>query len=189
MIKIIFPFVLILLTTGQGMAQGMPVYDNANFISFARQLLEAGKQTSNIIKTVDFLQKQQENIEKVSDAIQELRALQELIHNQERLYGIVQHDLRDILNSRYIKPEEVTNVSESFNAILDQATDDLEFINEVLSSDHLKLTDGERMRAIRAQQRQSKEMVTEIERKTQRFRDIIAFREMQDKINNRQADY
>ncbi len=180
---------LLLMASGHGLAQGMPVYDNINFISFAKQLLEAGKQTSNIIKTVNFLKKQKENIEKVSAAIEKLRAVQELIHNNKRLYDMVQGDLRDILNSPYIRADEVERISESFNAILDQATEDLEFINEILSSDHLKLTDGERMRAIRVHQQESMEMVTEIERKTQRYRDIIAFREMQDKINNRKTNY
>ncbi|MFS4493911.1 conjugal transfer protein [Maribacter sp. 2308TA10-17] len=170
-------------------AQGIPVYDNVNFISFVKQLLEAGKQTANIIKTVKFLKKQKENIEKVSAAIEKLKAVQELIRNNKRLYDTVQGDLRDILNSPHIRADEVERISTSFNAILDQATEDLEFINEILSSDHLKLTDGERMRAIRAHQQESKEMVTEIERKTERYRDIIAFREMQDKINNRKTNY
>ncbi len=169
--------------------QGFPVYDNVNFLSFVKQLVEAGKQTANIIKTVKFLKKQKENIEKVSAAIEKLKAVQELIRNNKRLYDTVQGDLRDILNSPHIRADEVERISSSFNAILDQATEDLEFINEILSSDHLKLTDGERMRAIRAHQRESQEMVSEIERKTQRYRDIIAFREMQAVINGRKPNY
>jgi len=174
---------------GTARAQGIPVYDNVNFVSFIKQLLEAGKQTANIIKTVKFLKKQKENIEKVSAAIEKLKAVQELIRNNKRLYNMVQGDLRDILNSPHIRADEVERISSSFNAILDQATDDLEFINEILSSGHLKLTDGERMRAIQTHRQESQEMVSEIERKTQRYRDIIAFREMQDKINNRKTNY
>ncbi|WP_422082191.1 conjugal transfer protein [Ulvibacterium sp.] len=187
--KAVIVTAFLFIASGHGIAQGMPVYDNVNFISFAKQLLEAGKQTSNIIKTVNFLKKQKENIEKVSVAIEKLKAVQELIRNNEHLYHMVRGDLRDILNSPYIRGDEVARVSNSFNTILDQATEDLEFINEILSSDHLKLTDGERMRAIRVHQQKSKEMVTEIERKAQRYHDIIAFREMQDKINNRETNY
>lgn len=187
--KILLTASLILLISARGACQGVPVYDNVNFISFVKQLLEAGKQTANIIKTVKFLKKQKENIEKVSAAIEKLKAVQELIRNNERLYNMVRGDLRDILNSPYIRTDEVERISTSFNAILDQATDDLEFINEILSSGHLKLTDGERMRAIQAHRQESQEMVSEIERKTQRYRDIIAFREMQDKINNRKTNY
>jgi len=170
-------------------AQGLPVYDNVNFISFGKQLLEAGKQTSNIIKTVKFLKTQKENIEKVSSVIKKLKAVKDLIRNNKRLYNMVQGDLRNILNSPHIRADEVERISSSFNAILDQATDDLEFINKILSSGHLKLTDGERMRAIKLQQQQSKEMVVEIERKTKRYRNIIAFRDMQDKINNRKTSF
>ena len=32
-------------------AQGMPVYDNTNFISLVKQLLESGKQTAEMIKS------------------------------------------------------------------------------------------------------------------------------------------
>ena len=189
--KIVFTAVLIfaLAMPNAIRAQGIPVYDNVNFVSFIKQLLEAGKQTANIIKTVKFLKKQKENIEKVSAAIEKLKAVQELIKNNKRLYNMVQGDLRDILNSPHIRADEVERISSSFNAILDQATDDLEFINEILSSGHLKLTDGERMRAIQAHRQESQEMVSEIERKTQRYRDIIAFREMQDKINTRKTNY
>ena len=35
-------------------AQGMPVYDNTNFISLAKQLIESAKQTSNLLKTQRF---------------------------------------------------------------------------------------------------------------------------------------
>ena len=187
--KIVLTAILLITMGANGSAQGFPVYDNVNFISFVKQLLEAGKQTANIIKTVKFLKKQKENIEKVSAAIEKLKAVEELVRNNKRLYDMVRGDLRDILNSPYIRADEVERISSSFNAILDQATDDLEFINEILSSGHLKLTDGERMRAIQAHRQESQEMVSEIERKTQRYRDIIAFREMQDKINNRKTNY
>ena len=36
---------------------------------------------------------------------------------------------------------------------------------------------------------ESKEMVAEIEAKTRRYREIIQFREMQHKINNRETNY
>ena len=40
--------------------QGMPVYDNTNFISFAKSLVESAKQTSQLLKTVQFLKTQKE---------------------------------------------------------------------------------------------------------------------------------
>lgn len=187
--KLFFSAVFGLLVIGKSLGQGMPVYDNVNFLSFGKQLLEAGKQTSNIIKTVNFLKQQKENIEKVSAAIEKLNAVRELVRNNVRLHDMVADDLRDILNSPYIKVEEVRRISESFNSILEQASNDLGFINEILSSNHLKLTDGERMNSIRLHQKQSMELVIEIERKTKRYQEIISFRELQDKINNRETNY
>ena len=177
------------LSPGIAGAQGMPVYDNVNFISFAKQLLEAGKQTSNIIKTMKFLKEQKENIDKVNYVIKQLKAVKELAKNNQRLYAVVQNDLKEILNSPFIKPEEVNRISDSFNAILQNATEGMEFIDQILSSDHMKMTDAERAEVLKEQELQSKEMVSEIEQKTRRYREIIQFREMQHKINYREGDY
>ena len=46
-------------------AQGMPTYDNTNFISLVKQLIESGKQTAQMIKSVKFLKDAKESIEKV----------------------------------------------------------------------------------------------------------------------------
>lgn len=179
---------IFLLPSGTN-AQGMPVYDNTNFISMAKGLLESAKQTSELLKTVKFLEEQKERIEQVSNVVRQLKAVRDIIRNNERLYGMVRQDLRDILNSPYIRAEEVERVSESFNNIIENSMADIEFINEILSSGHLKLTDSERMEVISERERESVEMVMEIERKTKRYRDIIAFREMQDRINNRETNY
>jgi len=180
---------LILIINGHGVAQGMPVYDNTNFISFVKSLLESGKQTSQLLKTVKFLKKQKENIDKVNDVIKQLKAVRELAKNNERLYNVVQDDLREILNSPFIKPNEVTRISDSFDAIIQNSMDGLEYIDKILSSDNLKMTDAERAEVLKSIELESKEMVAEIEAKTRRYREIIAFRKMQHKINNRETNY
>ena len=169
--------------------QGMPVYDNTNFISLAKQLIESAKQTSNLIKTVEFLKQQKENIEKVNNVIKQLKAIQELYKNNQRLYQIVQSDLREILNSPYIKADEVERVSESFNAIIENSLESLDYIDQILSSGSLKMTDGERAAVLKEKELESKEMVAEIESKTRRYKEIIAFRKMQDIINNRESEF
>jgi phage shock protein A len=170
-------------------AQGMPVYDNTNFISLAKSLIESAKQTSQLLKTVQFLKQQKENLEKVNNVVKQLKAVQKITQNNQRLFDVVQDDLQEILNSPYIKPEEVTRVSDSFNAIIESSLDDLDFIEEILSSDYLKMSDAERAEILKEKECQSQEMVSEITQKTKRYRDIISFREMQDKINNRETDF
>ena len=51
------------------------------------------------------------------------------------------------------------------------------------------MTDGERSAMLKEKETDSKEMVTEIRMKTQRYKDIISFRKMQGKINNRETSY
>ena len=170
-------------------AQGMPTYDNTNFISLVKQLIESGKQTANIIKTVKFLKTQKENIEKVNDVVRQLKAVREIGRNNQRLIDMMQDDLRDILDSPYIKPDEVSKVSESFTAIVENSLDTMDFIDEILSSDFLKMTDAERTEILKEKELESKEMVPNAKTKTRRYKDIISFRKMQDKINNRETEY
>ena len=170
-------------------AQGLPTYDNTNFVSLIKQLVESGKQTAQMIKSVKFLKDAKESIEKVSSVVQQLRAVQEIAQNNQRLINVMQHDLQDILNSSYIKPEEVTRVAQSFDAIIQNSLDTVEFMGEILSSDNLKMSDAERAEVLKEKELESKEMVSNIQTKTKRYRDIISFRKMQDKVNNRETAY
>lgn len=178
-----------LLLPAGAACQGMPVYDNTNFISLTKSLVESAKQTAELLKTVEFLKEQKDNIVKVNNTIKQLKALQELTKNNEILFRTVQTDLREILNSPYIKVGEVEQVSRSFEQIMDMAIDDLDFVNQILSSDFLKMNDAERTAILMDKKLQSQEMVAELEVKTKRYREIISFRKMQDIINNRQTNY
>ena len=178
-----------LLLPSGATAQGMPVYDNTNFISLVKQLLESGKQTAEMIKSVKFLKDAKEAIEKVSSVVQQLRAVEEIAQNNQRLINVMQNDLQDILNSPYIKPEEIDKVMGSFETIVQNSLDTVDFIDEVLSSDYLKMSDAERAEILKAKELESKQMVSNITTKTKRYRDIISFRKMQDKVNSRETEY
>jgi hypothetical protein len=182
-------FSIALLLPGLATAQGMPTYDNTNFISLVKQLVESGKQTAQMIKSVKFLKDAKEAIEKVSSVVQQLRAVEEIAQNNQRLIQVMQNDLQDILNSPYIKAEEVTRIAESFDAIVQNSLDTIEFMGEILSSDNLKMTDAERAEVLKQKELESKQMVSNINTKTKRYKDIISFRKMQDKVNNRETNY
>ncbi|MDL5511247.1 conjugal transfer protein [Arenibacter sp. M-2] len=178
-----------ILSPSGATAQGMPTYDNTNFISLVKQLVESGKQTAQLIKSVKFLKDAKESIEKVSNVVRQLRAVEEIGRNNQRLIEVMQNDLQDILNSPYIKPDEVARVSESFSSIVQNSLDTMDFIDEILSSDYLKMSDAERAEILKEKETESKEMVSDITIRTKRYRDIISFRKMQDKINNRETEY
>ena len=184
----LFLTVALLLPSG-ATAQGMPVYDNTNFISLVKSLVESAKQTSQLIKSVKFLKDAKESIEKVSNVVRQLKAVQKIGQNNQRLINVMQDDLQDILNSPYIKPEEVTRVAESFDAVVQSSLDMVDFIDEILSSDYLKMTDAERAEVLKKKEEESKAMVSNITIKTKRYKDIISFRKMQDKVNNRETEY
>tara|TARA_R110000765_G_scaffold226243_1_gene330140 strand:+ start:123 stop:710 length:588 start_codon:yes stop_codon:yes gene_type:complete len=182
-------FTIAILLPSGATAQGMPTYDNTNFISLVKQLVESGKQTAQMIKSVKFLKDAKEAIEKVSSVVQQLRAVEEIAANNQRLINVMQNDLQDILNSPYIKPEEVTRVAESFDAIVQNSLDTVDFMGEILSSNNLKMSDAERAEVLKEKELESKLMVSNIQTKTKRYKDIISFRKMQDKINNRETNY
>ena len=182
-------FVTALTFPKNAFSQGMPVYDNTNFVSLVKSLVESAKQTANLVKTVNFLKAQKDNIEKVNSVIRDLKAVREIGRNNERLITVMQNDLRAILNSPYIKPEEVTRVSESFSAVVSNSLETMAFIDEILSSDHLKMSDAERAAVLKQKEIESKEMLNDVQLKTKRYNDIISFRKMQDKMNNRETEY
>ncbi|WP_273276167.1 conjugal transfer protein [Maribacter polysiphoniae] len=170
-------------------AQGMPVYDNTNFISMAKSLLESAKQTSELLKTVEFLKQQKENIEKVNNVVKQLKAVRELARNNQILFNVVRNDLREVINSPYIKPNEIARISDTFNSIMENSLESLDFVDQILSSDFLKMTDAERTKILKEKETESKEMVSLITIKTKRYKDIISFRKMQDMVNNREMNY
>nr|WP_157136791.1 conjugal transfer protein [Galbibacter orientalis] len=172
-----------------GNSQGMPVYDNTNFISLAKQLIESGKQTSQLMQTVNFLKKQKENLEKVNSVIRQLHALKALTNNNQRLFEMVQSDLSDVLSSPYIKPDEVGRIADSFDAIMINAVASLDYVEQILSSDLLKMTDADRVQLLQEKEQESKEMVAEIENKMRRYQEIISFRKLQSTVNSRIANY
>lgn len=186
---IVLAFTLIIFSSGHIVAQGMPVYDNTNFISLAKSLIESAKQTSQLLKTVSFLKQQKDRIEQVSNVIKQLNAVKELYKNNQQLYNLIQDDLRKILNSPHIRPKEVTRISASFDAIIEQSLEDLDFVSQILSSNTLNMTDAERAVFLKQKEDESKEMVAEITMKTKRYKEIIAFRELQDRINTRATNY
>lgn len=170
-------------------AQGAPVYDNTNFVSLVKSLIESAKQTSQLVKTAKFLKQQKENLDKVNNVIQQLKAVQEITNNNQQLINVMQDDLYEILNSPFIKPDEITRVSNSFSSIVENSLDTMDFIDQILSSDFLKMTDADRAKILAQKELESKEMVSNITIKTKRYQDIISFRKMQDKINNREIGY
>ena len=186
--KIIFFMLLALLSQG-GRSQGMPVYDNTNFISLAKSLIESAKQTTQLLKTVEFLNEQKQRLEQVSNVIKQVKAVQEIINNNQELVRVVQNDLKEILNSPFIKAEEIERITASFYSIIDLAMQDMNFMQQLLTSNLLNMTDAERLAILEAQKERSREMVAEIGLRTKRYKAIISFREMQDRINNREINF
>lgn len=180
---------LLSLCSGYGWAQGMPVYDNTNFITLGKSLIESAKQSSQLLKTVSFLREQKERLDQVSNVIKQVKAVQEIVENNQDLYNSVQQDLREILNSPYVYPDEVDRISDSFNSIIELALEDLDFLQQLLTSNQLSMTDAERLAVLEAQKERSRAMRAEIDLRYKRYRSIISVRKMQDRILNREINY
>ncbi len=183
--KAILIILFLLFSVNSSTAQGVPVYDNTNFLSLVKSLVESAKQTSQLLKTVEFLRDQKEKIERVNSVIKQLKAVKEITQNNHILISTVRRDLREILNSPHIRPEEVVLISESFNSIIELSLEDLNFMQQVLSSSFLNMTDAQRIEILEAQRLRSRIMVAEINQKYRRYQNVISFREIQEQIINR----
>ncbi|MDN3594373.1 conjugal transfer protein [Zunongwangia endophytica] len=176
---------LMLLISHNASSQGMPVYDNTNFLSLAKQLIESAKQTSNLLKTVEFLKKQKENIEKVSRVVQQLQAVRELTNSHQRLYETIRTDVRELIDSPYMHPNEARRISDHFEAMIELSLKDLDFIDQVLSSNVFKMSDNDRTQLLQKKEQKSCELLAQVKQQLRQYRNIIAFRELQDIMNTR----
>ncbi len=180
---------LLLLSPGRATAQGMPVYDNTNFISLAKQLVESAKQTAELLKMVEQLNAVREKIEKVNNAVRQYQAVRDITRNNEQLLEMVRDDLREVLNSPYIHGDEVEVISNAFNGIMEHSLDQLDFMGQVLSNDFLNMTDAERLDILEAQREESQKMLADIKHRKKRYDMIISFRKMQALIKDRKPNY
>ena len=191
--KVPFPIMvaltLLLLSPGRATAQGMPVYDNTNFISLAKQLVESAKQTAELLKMVEQLNAVREKIEKVNNAVRQYQAVRDITRNNEQLLEMVRDDLREVLNSPYIHGDEVETISNAFNGIMEHSLDQLDFMGQVLSNDFLNMTDAERLDILEAQRVESRKMLADIKHRKKRYDMIISFRKMQALIKDRKPNY
>lgn len=191
--KVPFPIMvaltLLLLSPGRATAQGMPVYDNTNFISLAKQLVESAKQTAELLKMVEQLNAVREKIEKVNNAVRQYQAVRDITSNNEQLFEMVRDDLREVLNSPYIHGDEVEVISNAFNGIMEHSLDQLDFMGQVLSNDFLNMTDAERLEILETQREQSQKMLADIKHRKKRYDMIISFRKMQGLIKDRKPNY
>ncbi len=191
--KIIFKGILtsllMLLLMGPTTAQGLPVYDNTNFLSLAKQLVESAKQTAELLKMVEHLQNAREKLEKVNNAVRQYRAVRDITRNNEQLLRMTREDLRQILASPYIHPEEVAAVSDAFNVIVESSLSNLEFMGQVLTSDFLNMDDAQRLEILEKHRQVSDQMLADLQLKKRRYDLVISFRKMQDLIGQRTTNY
>ena len=167
----------------------MPVYDNTNFISLAKQLIESGKQTAELLKMVDELNKVRAKLERVSNAVRQYQAVRDITRNNQLLFEMVRDDLRGILSSPYIHPGEVQVITDSFNGIMEHSLDQLDFMGQVLSSDFLSMGDAQRLAILEEQRQESRRMLLDIRSRKRRYAMTISFRRMQDLVTNRETQY
>ena len=181
--------ILILYLPGRVTAQGMPVYDNTNFISLGKQLIESAKQTAELLNMVEELNAVREKIEKVNNAVRQYQAVRDITRNNEQLFEMVRDDLRDVLNSPYIHGDEVETISNAFNGIMEHSLGQLDFMGQILSNDFLNMSDAERLEVLEDQLEESRIMLADIQLKKRRYDMVISFRKMKLMIKDRKPNY
>lgn len=187
--KIVISSLFIFLIKGHGVAQGMPVYDNTSFITLTKGLVEAANQTAKLVKTVQFLKEQKDRIVKVANAVKTVKEVEQLIRANAQLIRKVNRSINTIINSEYISSNEVSIITDAFSGIIDASVEDVNFVQKILSSNFFKMTDAERLKIISERKKATQTLNAQIDAKISTYSDIISFREMQDKINNREVAY
>ncbi|MBW8242552.1 conjugal transfer protein [Muricauda oceani] len=188
-LTLLLTLIFTLLLPGRATAQGMPVYDNTNFLSLGKQLIESAKQTAELLNMVEELNAVREKIEKVNNAVRQYQAVRDITKNNEELFEMVGDDLREVLNSPYIHGDEVEVITNAFNGIMEHSLNQLDFMEQVLSNDFLNMSDAERLKILEDQREASQRMLVDIKLKKRRYDMVISFRKMKTLIKDRKLNY
>lgn len=159
-------------------AQGMPVYDNTNFLTLGKQLLESGKQTSQLIQTVNFLKQQKERLEQVSGVIRDLKLIGEIIEDHKTLHGELQREFQLLQSSNLLANHELRELSKTLENIMGASLDDMDLIRQLLRNDHFKMTDKDRLDLLERRRRSMEGASASCKAQVKRYRAMIHFRKM-----------
>ncbi|WP_141402402.1 conjugal transfer protein [Sediminicola luteus] len=176
----LFGMLSIWLCLGQGLwGQGMPVYDNTNFLTLGKQLVESGKQTAELLKMVEFLKQQKERLELVNGWVRELKAVEELLADHRKIFTRIEGDLQEILGSPYVTAVERDRMVSTFEGLLELAQEDLEFLSTLLLEGGFDMDDAQRTTFILDTRRRMQALDWDTQRRLSRYRDLLALRESQ----------
>lgn len=164
--------------------QGMPVYDNTNFIALGQQLISMAKQTAEVIKTVNFLREQKERIEQVSNAVRDFNTVARLIRRNQEIYGILNNDLRNLISNPLVTPNEAQRLYDRVERLYDISVEDLDLIEKILTSNFLKMEDTERMDKLREAEKRADETFSKLTIEIKDYNTIVQFREFQQAVDN-----
>lgn len=163
--------------------QGMPVYDNTNFLAFGQQLLAMASQTGEIIKTVNFMADAADRIEQVNNAVRNLNTVTRLIQRNQEIYRIMNDDLRRIISNPLITPREATILYDKVERLWDITQEDVALIEQILTSNLFNMEDSERMDKIRTAERQADETFNLLTIELKDYSTIVEFREFQQAVD------
>lgn len=164
--------------------QGMPVYDNTNFLAFGQQLIAMASQTGEIVKTVNFMRDAKEKIEQVNNAVRNLNTVARLIERNQEIYRILNDDLRVIISNPLITPREASLLYDKVERLWDITQEDVALIQQILTSNLFNMEDSERMDKIRAAEKQADETFVTLTIELKDYRTIVEFREFQQAVDN-----
>ena len=173
------------LLSGQLSAQGMPVYDNTNFLTLGKQLIESGKQTSQLIQTVKFLKEQKERLDRVNAVVRDLKLIREIVDDHKTLHTEIRREFRQLGSSPLLRNQELQILSAYLEGAMAQSMDDLELIRELLQHDRFKMTDKDRIDLLQQRRRRMDQVKLNCEAQVRRYRAMIDFRKMVEAANTK----
>lgn len=163
--------------------QGLPVYDNTNFIALGQQLLSMAKQTAEVIKTVNFLREQKERIEQVSNAVKDFNTVARLIKRNQQIYNILNNDLKNLISNPLVTPREAKLLYDRVERLYQITEGDIVLIQKILTSNFLKMEDTERMDKLREAEVRADQTFAQLTVEIKDYNTIVEFREFQQAVD------
>ena len=128
-------------------------------------LVKATEQIRQLKKQTDFLEDAKNKVQKVSNKVKEFKGYKRIIERNGRVVNLVKSNIAGIVDSPDMTPQEISIIQNSYQSILNQAIDNLEFVSNIISDDYWEMTDFERITLLQKKEKEMKSLEYDAELK------------------------
>lgn len=155
----------------------MVVTDPVATANIVTALQEARERLQALKDQTEFLRDAKEKLDKVNSKVREIKGYKRLIDTNTNAIRVVRDNMESIIRHPRLSSSEISKISYSYNMILDKASDNLSFAENILKSEWWSLSDYERIDLMNKKNEESEELLARAKGKIKRDKKRLEMKE------------